>query len=471
MSGRGRHRRYKPSAVSRASLTVTASGAGVAIPLLGATAAHAVPEEIWNKVAACESSGKWNINTGNGFYGGLQFKQSTWQKFGGAVYASRADLATKDEQIAVAEKVLDGQGPGAWPVCSDRAGLTEDQRTSRAVPAPRQAADGAPRTERPAPESDAHKPREPRERPEDAGRTHVVAGGDTLSGIAEEHGVRGGWQALYERNRTVVGDDPDLIFPGQRLQVRQGRTAPRETDRQTGRTTTQPRPESGSGTVSGPRDRPEARHKPQQRVQEKAREEVREGTGAGTRQEIRQKAPERTQEKAREKAREESGPKPREAQEKLRTQVSPGRTADRPAAKDSSPSFAAPVSGFGPSTAYRASGSSWSSGYHTGVDFPVPTGTSVQAVSRGQVVSAGWGGAYGYQVVVRHTDGRYSQYAHLSAISVRAGQQVNAGQRIGRSGSTGNSTGPHLHFEVRTGPGYGSDIDPLAYLRANGVRL
>jgi murein DD-endopeptidase MepM/ murein hydrolase activator NlpD len=122
-------------------------------------------------------------------------------------------------------------------------------------------------------------------------------------------------------------------------------------------------------------------------------------------------------------------------------------------------------------TSYRAAGSSWSKGYHTGVDFPVPTGTTVKSVAAGEVVSSGWGGSFGYQVVVRHTDGRYSQYAHLSAIAVKSGQKVSAGQRIGRSGSTGNSTGPHLHFEVRTGPGFGSDIDPVAYLRAGGVRL
>ncbi len=99
------------------------------------------------------------------------------------------------------------------------------------------------------------------------------------------------------------------------------------------------------------------------------------------------------------------------------------------------------------------------------------TGTTVKAVSSGQVVSAGWAGAYGYQVVIRHTDGRYSQYAHLSALSVKAGAAVSGGQRIGRSGSTGNSTGPHLHFEMRTGPGYGTDIDPLRYLRAHGVSI
>ncbi len=123
-----------------------------------------------------------------------------------------------------------------------------------------------------------------------------------------------------------------------------------------------------------------------------------------------------------------------------------------------------------PSGSYKAAGARWSNG-HTGEDFPAGTGTVVKAVTNGTVVSAGWGGAYGNQVVIRHDDGRYSQYGHLSAISVGAGQKVTVGQQIGAVGSTGNSTGPHLHFEVRTGPGYGSDIDPLAYLRSHGVRL
>src|SRR5689334_15323761 len=87
--------------------------------------ADAAPASVWDRVAQCESSGDWHINTGNGFYGGLQFTNSTWTSFGGGSYASRADLATKDQQIAVAEKVLAVQGPGAWPVCSVKAGLTK----------------------------------------------------------------------------------------------------------------------------------------------------------------------------------------------------------------------------------------------------------------------------------------------------------------------------------------------------------
>lgn len=132
--------------------------------------------------------------------------------------------------------------------------------------------------------------------------------------------------------------------------------------------------------------------------------------------------------------------------------------------------FVAPVGG-GISTQYKTPGAMWSSGYHTGVDFIASSGTTVRAVGAGTVVSAGWGGAYGNEVVIRHADGKYSQYGHLSQLSVSVGQSVTGGQTIGLSGSTGNSTGPHLHFEIRTGPSYGSDIDPLAYLRSKGVNI
>ncbi|MET7442736.1 LysM peptidoglycan-binding domain-containing M23 family metallopeptidase, partial [Streptomyces sp. NPDC005568] len=147
------------------------------------------------------------------------------------------------------------------------------------------------------------------------------------------------------------------------------------------------------------------------------------------------------------------------------------KTQAAPAAATSSSGYTLPVEGATVGTSYKTAGSMWSSGYHTGVDFVVPTGTTLKAVGPGTVVSAGWGGAYGNQVVIRHTDGQYSQYAHLSSLSVSAGQTVTGGQQIGLSGATGNVTGPHLHFEIRTTPDYGSDVDPLAYLRAHGVSV
>ncbi|SMQ20577.1 LysM domain-containing protein [Streptomyces sp. Ag82_O1-12] len=145
--------------------------------------------------------------------------------------------------------------------------------------------------------------------------------------------------------------------------------------------------------------------------------------------------------------------------------------AAQPAAESNSSGFTLPVDGATVGTPYHMSGSMWSSGYHTGVDFVVPTGTSLKAVGPGEVVSAGWGGAYGNQVVIKLNDGHYAQYAHLSQLSVSAGQTVTAGQQVGLSGATGNVTGPHLHFEIRTTPDYGSDVDPVAFLRSHGVSV
>jgi len=392
MALRGRHRRYQPNRINRASLTVTAGGAGMALPLIGTGVAHAADVDTWNKVAACESTNNWSINTGNGYYGGLQFTQSTWEAYGGTVYAQRADQATKDQQIAVAEKVLKGQGPGAWPVCSVRAGLTRGGDTP-AINTSGTSASGTSTQEVKRSVRDVR----PQTTPQSQAGTvemYTVVHGDTLSEIADSRNVNGGWQQLYAANRKTVGSDPDLILPGQRLSLR-AKTTTHSTE---------------SSTTTHKASTKKA-------TSDKATSDKTKSEKAGT-----------------------------------------------------SHSLVAPVNA-AMGTPYRAAGSSWSKGYHTGVDFPVPTGTSVKAVGAGHVVSAGWGGSFGYQVVIRQADGRYTQYAHLSAISVKAGQSVSGGQRIGRSGSTGNSTGPHLHFEVRTGPGFGSDIDPVAYLRAGGVKI
>ncbi|MFE2065342.1 peptidoglycan DD-metalloendopeptidase family protein [Streptomyces sp. NPDC059467] len=150
---------------------------------------------------------------------------------------------------------------------------------------------------------------------------------------------------------------------------------------------------------------------------------------------------------------------------------SSGAASSSSSATTTAAGFALPVSGATLGTGYHVAGSMWSSGYHTGVDFVVPSGTPVKAVGAGTVVTAGWGGAYGNQVVVRLADGYYAQYGHLSALSVSVGQTVTAGQQIGLSGATGNVTGPHLHFEIRTTPDYGSDVDPVAYLRAKGLAV
>ncbi|MEU9079993.1 transglycosylase family protein [Kitasatospora sp. NPDC048538] len=121
--GTGRHRRRTQA--EKAIAVAGVAGVGLAMPILTATGASAAPASAWDSVAQCESGGNWSINTGNGFYGGLQFTSGTWKAYGGTAYAPQANQASKGQQIAVAEKVLASQGPGAWPVCSQKAGLSK----------------------------------------------------------------------------------------------------------------------------------------------------------------------------------------------------------------------------------------------------------------------------------------------------------------------------------------------------------
>ncbi|MGW1927253.1 M23 family metallopeptidase, partial [Streptomyces massasporeus] len=132
-------------------------------------------------------------------------------------------------------------------------------------------------------------------------------------------------------------------------------------------------------------------------------------------------------------------------------------------------SYTLPLSSYSLSATYMQSGSMWSSGYHTGLDFAAPTGTPLKAVHGGTIKSAGWSGSYGYRVVLELSDGTEIWYAHMSSMTVSAGQTVGTGETIGRVGATGNVTGAHLHMEVHT-PG-GSGLDPAEWLRSKGLSL
>ncbi|MER6712904.1 M23 family metallopeptidase [Streptomyces sp. NPDC000877] len=149
--------------------------------------------------------------------------------------------------------------------------------------------------------------------------------------------------------------------------------------------------------------------------------------------------------------------------------------AKKAAAKKAKPSWVDPVKKYKLSASFAQNGGMWQS-THSGQDFAVPSGTQVVAAHGGTVVKAGGNGAgdgpaYGNAVVIKHGNGTYSQYAHLSKVKVRIGQIVKTGQEIARSGNTGNSSGPHLHFEIRTTPNYGSAVDPVKFLRAKGVKV
>ncbi|MFJ9814982.1 peptidoglycan DD-metalloendopeptidase family protein [Streptomyces sp. NPDC101151] len=249
------------------------------------------------------------------------------------------------------------------------------------------------------------------------GHTYTVKSGDWLAKIADEQNISGGWHRVYADNRQAVGENPSLIHPGLKLTLG-AKAAPKHTE--SSAPTQTPQPSQPRPKVSPQTSQPS---QPSQSRSDTAPQASRYSRTAGS------------------------------------------------AATVTSTGYSLPVAGATVGTAYHVAGSMWSSGYHTGVDFVVPTGTSLKAVGAGTVVSAGWGGAYGNQVVIKLSDGYYAQYGHLSQLSVSAGQTVTAGQQIGLSGATGNVTGPHLHFEIRTTPDYGSDVDPLAYLRSHGVAV
>ncbi|NMI02241.1 transglycosylase family protein [Pseudonocardia acidicola] len=208
---RGRHR--KATKTGRVIAGTALAGAVAGAPfVIAAPAANAATDATWDRVAQCESSGNWSINTGNGFQGGLQFTPSTWAGFGGAQFAPSANLATRDQQITVAERVLAVQGWGAWPVCSVKAGATGEGVTPRSITASAPAPAAAPAPQRapaPAPAAAPKAASAPMSR---AG--HVVKAGDTLSAIAAAHGMT--LHALLAKNPMLAGN-PNLIFPGQHV--------------------------------------------------------------------------------------------------------------------------------------------------------------------------------------------------------------------------------------------------------------
>ncbi|WP_329115094.1 transglycosylase family protein [Streptomyces sp. NBC_01465] len=178
--------RLWPAALLALLLALVPIGAQAAVPpppAPGSPAANAgfgpygcaASQWPWSCLAECESSGRWDVNTGNAYYGGLQFWQPTWEEHGGLAYAPRADLATRAEQIAVAQRVLADQGWEAWPVCSKKYRLK--------------------------------------------GRIHTVRNGDTLSSIARKYKIKGGWQALYKANAQMIGSHPDRLNVGTLLVI------------------------------------------------------------------------------------------------------------------------------------------------------------------------------------------------------------------------------------------------------------
>ncbi|QFZ16476.1 transglycosylase family protein [Saccharothrix syringae] len=214
-SYRGKHRPTTGS-TSRGIAKVAVAGVIVGAPLgLAAGTASAQGSGVnWDAVAACESGGNWAINTGNGYYGGLQFLPSTWAANGGS---GMPNQASREEQIRVAENVLASQGIGAWPVCGPKGlggGGSAPVRSAPVQQAPVQQQQApvqqAPvQQAAPAPVVVALPSSNP------AGDYEIKAG-DTLSKIADELKVEGGWTRLHELNKEFI-PNPDLILPGQKI--------------------------------------------------------------------------------------------------------------------------------------------------------------------------------------------------------------------------------------------------------------
>ncbi|MFE7762587.1 transglycosylase family protein [Streptomyces sp. NPDC057438] len=234
-SSKGKHRR--PSAMQRSARAIAVVGvtgaAAVAAPLMAAGSASAATASEWDAVAQCESGGNWSINTGNGYYGGLQFSASTWAGYGGTQYASTADKASKAQQIAIAEKVLAGQGKGAWPVCgtglsgasydgsapssgnADSSG-SSSQGTQESTQKSTEKSTGDTRSSRSSERATVKTPTGKKVKKGDG--EYKVVKGDTLSGIAAKKNVKGGWEKLFELNKDII-DDADFIYPGQQLHL------------------------------------------------------------------------------------------------------------------------------------------------------------------------------------------------------------------------------------------------------------
>ncbi|NEC89146.1 transglycosylase family protein [Streptomyces sp. SID12501] len=221
--------------------TAVLAGAALLAPLglLAATGnAAAADSGVWDRIAQCESGGNWHINTGNGYYGGLQFSAGTWRAYGGTAYAATADGASRSQQIAVATKVQGAQGWGAWPTCSARAGAggsapavsgsdsgsgsatTKSTKPTKKSVKPSNGQSAGKATGSAGSAASEAPSKTPERSTAHVGRSssrgdYTVRAGDTLSGIAARYTTT--WQHLYAANKAVIGDSPDLIMPGQRL--------------------------------------------------------------------------------------------------------------------------------------------------------------------------------------------------------------------------------------------------------------
>lgn len=512
---KGRHRRA--TRTEKVVAGVTVMGVGLTLPLTLTGTAEAADVNTWDKVAKCESTNDWNINTGNGYYGGLQFSQQTWAGFGGLKYAPRADLATKAEQIAIAEKVLAVQSDEAWPVCGDRAGLSQSQAEPNKTPAttqtmpkvtqekatPKAAPETKAATTRKADKAVAFAKAQVGERyvygatgPNAWDCSGLTQGAWKAAGVSIPRTSQDQWKKLPRVSLNDLKPGDLIVFysgashigmyigngkivhaPNPRRPVSVDNLAGYYRNNAIG--AVRPAPYT---SVTPPAPKPEAPKPAPKPVETDGEYTVKSGdTLSGIARAEMKTTNWRPLYEANKKT---IGGNP--------NLIFPGQELDlptvnlkkvdneEPAAKKveqkaevkKTVSVSAPLANANPGQGFKNPGN-YSLGYHTGVDFSAPQGTPVKAVAAGVVVASDSSGSYGINVKIKHDDGTYSFYAHLSAKSVFPGAKVAAGRMIGNVGSTGNSSGPHLHLEIRTSPSFGAGnfLDPIKWLRDKGLSI
>ncbi|MFD6916156.1 M23 family metallopeptidase [Streptomyces virginiae] len=256
---------------------------------------------------------------------------------------------------------------------------------------------------------------------------------------------------------------PDMMTGGKAQQGEDGSGSAAATGERTGIIAQQSAQGPDAGEVLRNRILQQAESQ-QDAAEAKARADAELAAQQAAAQEAKQKLEEAR--KAAEEARTQAEAKAKEEAEAKAAEAAAAKAEQERLAQPSG-SYSLPTSAYTLTSHYGDSGSMWSSGHHTGLDFAAPTGTPAKAVAAGKITSAGWSGAYGYRIVLELPDGTEIWYCHLSSMSVTSGT-VGAGETIGRVGATGNVTGPHLHLEVRKG---GSTQDPLAWLNSKGLTV
>lgn len=478
-----RHR--KPSTIKKnVQRTATVATGGVAVLALGATnnPAIAAPDTAWDALAQCESGGNWAINTGNGYYGGVQFSPTTWDAFGGEEFADNAHQATREQQIVIAERTLQGQGWNAWPSCSVQAGVRGhgvDLRTAPvAVPAPAPAPVVTAPVVIPGGERVVAKAREYFGAQYVWGGESYAEGGFDCSGLVwrvfQDLGVDLGVRtsAGMANVGTAVGSLSEaqpgdlLVYPGHvAIYVSPGRMI----DSANVGEVVQERNIWGSPSVrrvavdgiEAPAPAPVVEESTSSQVPATETYTVKEGDwlskvfGAEWQEVYEDNVS-------------VIGPNP--------NLIYPGQVffvgglplAQPPVTVDETST--APVTNGYASPCPEGTLSQDYNIAHGGIDIKAPIGTPIYSVTAGTVTVAGPRdpGGFGQAVYITGDDGYDYWYGHIDSWQVNAGDRVEAEQQIATVGDRGNSTGPHLHFEVRVGPG---DINARTWLADHGIQV